>query len=470
MKHFLKRGIAASLILVLFGAGCTKGPDQATIDASKHITMNIWSVVDDADVYAPVLTDYHLQHPNVQINYRRLRLEEYDSELLNALAEDRGPDVFLIPHNAVNQYLPKIVPMPATTQMAYSVLTGTISKQQTWELHQDPSITLKAYKERFADAAITDTIRRVNVSTKPDTQDLQERLMAMPVSIDTMALYYNKDLLNAAGIPTPPTTWSQFQEQVKKLVKLDAKGNILQAAAGIGTAKNVERAVDLATVLMVQNGADMFDPSAGVMFTQIPPELNGQRDVPPAEQAMEFYTDFANPAKETYTWNANQPNSMDAFIQGQSAFFFGYAYQQPLIRASAPRLNLGVSALPQIEGNPVKNIANYWVWVVSKKSKNTDVGWNFLNFMAKPEESKKILDIMKRPAAQKSLLVDQLNDEQVGVFASQVLTAITWYTGNNVQVMEDALTQMVEDAASGTSPIPTALRDAADKINQTITF
>ena len=469
MKHFFRRGVTVALLLVTLGAGCTKGPSQATIDASKRIDMNVWSVVDDIDVYAPVMAAYRSAHPNIQINYRRLRLEEYEAALLNALAEDRGPDVFLIPHNAVGKYLPKIVPMPATTKMAYSVLTGTIKKEQTWELRSDPTITLKSYKEQFADAAIKDTIRRVNVSTKPDVVDFQERLLAMPVSIDTMALYYNKDLLNAAGIPTPPETWTEFQEQVKKLVKLDAKGAISQAAAGIGTANNVERGVDLATVLMVQNGTQMFDPSAGVTFTLIPPDLVG-REIPPAQQALEFYSDFANSSKETYTWNADMQNSMEAFIKGQSAFFFGYAYQQDLIRARAPRLNLGLSSLPQIEGNPVKNMANYWVWVVSKKSKNTDAAWNFLNFLAKPEESKKVLDIMKRPAARKALLVDQLNDERVGVFASQVLTAITWYTGNDVDVMEDALSKMIEDIAAGRAPISTALRDAADKINQTITF
>lgn len=470
MKLFLRRGLAVLLLLTFAGQGCTKGPSKETQAASRRIELNIWSVVDDSTVYDPVMAAYRQSHPNVQLNYRRLRLEEYESELLNALAEDRGPDIFLIHHNAVGKYLSKIVPMPASTRMAYSVVTGTIKKEQTWELRSEPTITLKAYKEQFADAAIKDTIRRVNVSTEVDKFDIQERLMAMPLAIDTMALYYNKDVLNAAGIPTPPTTWTEFQEQITKLVKLDTKGEIVQAAAGIGTAQNVERSVDLVTALMAQNGTQMFDPTVGVTFQQIPPELEGKRDIAPAQQALEFYTDFANPAKETYTWNNAQTNSMDAFIAGKTAFFFGYAYQQDLVRARAPKLNLGISALPQIEGNPVKNIANYWVWVVSKKSKNPDAAWNFLNFIASPTEAKKVLDIMKRPAARKALLVDQLDDERTGVFASQVLTAVTWYTGNNVDVMEEAMEQMIEDVISGGLPVSTAIRNAADKINQTITF
>ncbi len=458
------------MVVTLLGQGCTKGTSKETQEASRRLELNVWSVVDDLSVYETVLASYRQSHPNVLINYRRLRLEEYESELINALAEDRGPDVFLIHHNAVGKYLSKIVPMPAGTKMAFSVVTGTIKKQQTWELRSEPTITLKAFKEQFADAAVKDTIRRINVSKNPDVVDFQERLMAMPVSIDTMALYYNKDLLNAAGIPTPPVSWTEFQEQVKKLVKLDAKGDLIQSAGGIGTARTVERSTDLITALMVQNGTHMYEPSVGVTFVLLPPELEGKRDTPPSQQALEFYTDFANPAKETYTWNDKQGNSMDAFIEGRSAFFFGYAYQHDLIRARAPRMNLGLSALPQIEGNPIKNIANYWVWAVSKKSKNTDAAWNFLNFIAKPEESKKILDIVKRPSARKSMLVDQLNDERVGVFASQVLTAVSWYPGNNVDVMEEALKQMIDDVVTGELPVSTALRNAADKINQTISF
>jgi ABC-type glycerol-3-phosphate transport system substrate-binding protein len=221
---------------------------------------------------------------------------------------------------------------------------------------------------------------------------------------------------------------------------------------------------------MMQNGAVMTDPSGAPTFHLLPSELSGQRDEPPSYQALEFYTDFANPSKETYTWNGTLPNSLDAFVQGRSAFFFGYAYQQATIKARAPKLNLGITKLPQIEGNPVKNIGNYWMWTVSKKTKNADLAWNFLNFLAKPDETKKVLDKMSRPAARKSLLADQLENEQVGVFASQVLTAQTWYRGNNPKAMEDAFASMIDDVVAGVEPINRAVRNAADKVSQTFSF
>jgi ABC-type glycerol-3-phosphate transport system substrate-binding protein len=116
------------------------------------------------------------------------------------------------------------------------------------------------------------------------------------------------------------------------------------------------------------------------------------------------------------------------------------------------------------------NFANYWAWTVSKKSKNPDVAWNLLNFMIKPEEATKYLTAAKRPAADKSLLPAQLEDENVGVFASQVLTSQSWYRGVDPAAMEDAFKVMVNDVLSGIEDIPTAIRTAQEKINQTVKY
>lgn len=472
MKRTLARFFSAVTLLSLMGAGCTKGLSPETQKASQRVSLNVWGVVDDIDVYKSAFDAYRALHPNVVINFRRLRLEEYEDRLLNAFAEDRGPDLFLVHNTWVGKYVNKIVPMPASTKVAYAVVAGTLKKETTWELKSEPSITLRDFKDQYADAVIRDAVRLVTVpapgSTDPSATIRQERLLAAPIWMDTMALYYNKDILNAAGIPTPPEYWDQFQEQVKKITKLDADGGIVQSAVGMGTANNVERGTDLLTALMLQNGAQMAEANGNPTFANAPESVAGRREVPPAYQALEFYTDFANPAKETYTWNASQPNSLEAFIQGKTAFFFGYSYHFEQIRSRAPKLNVGVTKLPQIEGNPSKNIANYWMWVVSKKSVNQDLAWNLLNFVMKPDTSKKLLTDMKRPAARKGLLADQFADETVGVFASQVLTAQSWYRGNNVGVMEDAFATLIEAGLVGGQRVRDAMGFASNQIRQTL--
>ncbi|MFH1077659.1 MAG: extracellular solute-binding protein [Patescibacteria group bacterium] len=458
------------LLSLLAGQGCTKGLDSATQAASKRTDLTIWSVVDDVDVYQDIISDYRALHPYVTVNYRRFRLEEYEDALVNALAEDRGPDIFLVHDTWISKYLSKIEPMPLQTTTAFQRVVGTLKKETTYVLESEPSISVRSYKTNYPDAVIKDTVRTVNVSTDPEKRQLEQRIVAVPMSVDTLAMYVNKDLLNAAGIATVPKDWATFQQVIPRLVKQDTQGNLLQSGAALGTAYNVERMSDILSALMMQNGAEMSAEDGSPTFALIPPALKDVREEPPAYQALSFYTDFANPSKEVYTWNAAQPDSYQAFIQGKTAFFFGYSYHLPYIRAQAPKLNLGIAALPQIEGNPVMNMANYWTWTVSKKTKNRDLAWNFLNFMIKPAEATKYLTEAKRPAAEKSLLTAQLENEDVGVFAAQVLTAKSWYLGNDPGAMEDAFKMMVDNVLNGVEEIPTAIKNAQQKISQTVKY
>jgi len=472
--HFKRqalRAVCCLLLLSVLGAGCTKGPDAATLAASKKVELNVCGVIDDVDAYNAIFKDYRALHPNVTINFRRFRLEEYEDQLLNALAEDRGPDIFMIHNTWVGKYMPKILPMPLQVKTASESVQGTLKKELVWSLNTEPTVSIRQFKLDYPDVVASDFLRTVNVSTNPDKRDLQTRVVAIPLSVDTLAMYVNKDLLNTAGISTMPQNWDDFQTAVKKLVKQDDQGNIVQAGTALGRGTNVERAPDIIAALMMQNGAEMSAPDGTPTFNLIPAKLQGQRDVPPSVQALAFYLDFANPGKDVYTWDAKMPNSLNAFMQGKVAMFFGYNYDLPVIRAGAPKLNLGISQMPQIQGNPVVNYANYWAWTVSKKTKSTDLAWSLLNFMRKPEENKKFLDAAQRPAALRSQLGAQMESEDLGVFASQVLTAQSWYRGNDPKAMEDALVSLVEDAQGVELEKYTGLiSTAVDKISQTIPF
>lgn len=357
--------------------------------------------------------------------------------------------------------------MPASVKVAYAEVQGTISKEQTWVVRDEPLIVNREFRDAYADVVSGDLMQTINVSLIPDKPQYAERPMAIPVTVDTMAMYYNKDLMNAAGIPTPAQTWNDFPSQVEKMTKLDPDGVILQSGAAIGTHANISRATDLISVLMMQIGADMSTSEGAVTFQLIPERLQGTREEPPAFEAVRFYTDFTNPAKKTYAWNETMPNALDAFIQGRVGYYFGYSYDFPVIKARAPKLNFGVSSLPQIPENPVRNVANYWAFAVSKKAKNAAWAWHFLNFLAQETQTKLVVDAVKRPAARKALLSAQLNDEQVGVFASQVLTARTWYHGADPQSVDEAFSIMIRDVNAGTVTIRDAVRFAAEKIGQT---
>lgn len=469
MKKFT-RFVAGLLLVVLLGQGCTKGPTREVRELSERTEIDIWAVVDDNDVYGDILGTFRKLYPYATINYRRYRLEEYEEELLNAMAEDRGPDVFMVHNTWIGKYVPKIQPQPSSVKVAQQIVTGTVKKEVTLQVQDIKTVSPTALQREFVDVVPQDAIRTVDVSEGDSKEDLQERVVALPMSVDTLALYYNKDLLNAAGIATPPASWDEFQTQVRELVIMDETGQIVRAGAGFGTGENVERAPDIVSLLMMQNRTVMADEAGYPKFSRVPEELRNQVDEPPGVQALRFYTDFANPGKNVYTWNNDMPNSLDAFIQGTSAFFIGYSYSLPLIRSRAPKLNLGITEIPQIAGNPDVNYANYWLWTVSKKSETPDFAWHLVNYLTSEEQAPLYLEAAKRPAARRTLLKDQFDDPDIGVFASQVLTAKSWYRGVDPEAMEAAMIDMVDSVVEEGVEIRDALKLAVEKIEQTIRF
>ncbi|MFH1233543.1 MAG: extracellular solute-binding protein [Patescibacteria group bacterium] len=455
----------AFTFIITSGFGC-KLTDKKTQEALKPVTLNYWRVWDGPDAFEGILAEYKKLHPFVTINYKKLRYSEYEKELINALAEDRGPDIFSLPNAFIKKYQSKIAPMPATITMAYPVTKGTIKKEVVPEIRTAKSISLKEIKNNFVDVVYDDVVIKI---TDAKTSKAEKQIFGLPLFMDTMALYYNKDLFNNAGIAQPPSFWNtEFQQDVKKMTKQDIQGQIIQSGVALGGSANIDRYGDILSALMMQNGAVMMNDNEQVVFDKIPEAFKQQRYAPGIE-ALRFYTDFANPAKEVYSWNKNLENSLTMFTQGKLAMLFGYSYQLPQIRSLAPKLNFGIAKLPQIEGNPQSiNFANYWLETVSNKSKNVDIAWDFIQFATRQEQAKLYLDATKRPTALRSLINSQLDDIDTSVFAEQVLTAKSWYKGADANAMETIIGEMIDAVVAGQDKIENIINLGARKVQQTV--
>ena len=452
-----KKIIAFSLLLIFVltaGFGC-KTTNTATKEASEPITLTFWQAFDDSDAFTEIIAKYQALHPNITIEYKKFRYEEYENELLNAWAEDRGPDIFAVQNTWIKKYQTKITPMPAEITMAYQVETGTVKKETVTQLKTVKSLTTRELKNNFPDIVSSDVILE------------DGNIYGLPLSIDTLVLFYNRDLLNSAGITNAPLYWNkEFQQNVKKLTKQDPKKGIVQSGVALGTSKNINRFSDILSVLMMQNGAVMTNGNQ-ITFQAMPETMTGNYN--PGLEALRFYTDFANPNKEVYCWNNDMPNSLEAFTSGSLAMFFGYSFNIEQIRAQAPKLNFGIAKLPQIEGNSLEvNFANYWVDTVSKKSKHPNEAWDFIQFLTKEENAKLYLAKTKKPTALKSLISSQKDDEDLGVFAEQILSAKSWYHGKSISNAESAIGEMIDAALATPDMIQEILSNGANKVQQTI--
>ncbi|MEK7615457.1 MAG: extracellular solute-binding protein [Patescibacteria group bacterium] len=456
--NFFKKPLALLLLVTVFlGAGCG-GPSKAQTAATKPVSIKIWRTFDSNESFGEIMAAYQAVHRNVSFEYRQLRTEEYKDELLHAFAEGKGPDIFSIHNTWIGEYENLIQPMPKSVQIGYSETRGSIKKETVYVLKEEPTMSMRTLKSDFVDVVTHDVVRFYKAN---ELTEAKESIFALPLSVDTLALYYNKDLLNAANIPEPPTTWTQFQEQVPKLTRIGQKDNVIQSGAAIGTSKNVERASDILNLLMLQNGVKLANDNGISTFTS--KESGGDL----AEDAVRFYTDFANPLKQVYTWNGQEPNSFEAFANGKTAFFFGYSYHAPLLKARSPKLNWAITPMPQIEGGKTVNYANYWVETVAKSSDVSDWAWDFIQFATSKDRVTSYLKKAQKPPARRALINDQLEDETLSTFASQTLTAQSWYLGKNAQVAEQAFLDLIDQALKG-EDILVGLSKTEVKVNQTL--
>ena len=465
----IKRRIIAIFIIFSFlttaGFGC-KTTDKATEEAMQPITLEYWRVFDGPDAFEDIISAYEALHPYITINYKKLRYAEYEQALLEAWADGEGPDIFSIQNTWVDKYESKIEPMPEYTSAVYMTEQGSIKTEVVPELQKEKSLTLKEIKNNFVDVVYDDAVKEV---IDEDTDKVSEEVMGLPLSVDTLAMFYNKDLLNNAGVALPPSYWNEeFQEIVKETTLQNTKGLIIQSGTALGGSDNVERSFDILSALMMQNGAEMMDESGSVLFNTIPDTFKSEK-YNPGLDALRFYTDFANPSKEVYCWNNTMDNSIDLFSRGKVALVFGYSYHLPVIKANAPKLNFGVAKLPQIEGSLSEvNYANYWLETVSKRSENSNEAWNFVQFATKAEQAAKYLAATGKPTALRSLIETQTDDLEIGPFAEQVLTAKSWYHGANVLSAEEIVNEMIDSAVAGEEDIDDVINLGARRVQQTI--
>lgn len=457
-------GMLLGATLLMTGAGCLGGGAAPT---STKMTLNVWGVFDDTDAWKTLIEKYHVVHPNVTVQYTKLRFEDYQDELIRAIAEGKGPDVMAVHNTWLGGFTNLLAPMPDAVNVTRLETQGTLRKESVLVATSQATMSMKALKQNFVPAVIDDVVMPYLANAKADPVD---KIYALPMAMDTLALFYNQDLLNAAGIPQPPATWKDFQEAVKSLTKIDTMGKVLQSGVGLGTSENVERASDILSVLMMQNGVEMVDERGRVTLNDVPDGT--PRGQEPGVDAVRFYTDFANPTKEVYTWNPTMPSSLDAFVNGQVGMFLGYSYHLPIIRTLAPKLNVAVAALPQIstaDQTRQVNYGNYWAEGVSKDSKYQDYAWDFVLFATNEANVGTYLADAKKPTALRSLIASQLNDEDLGVFASQLLTARTWYRGTDANAQEHAMNTLIDEFLGNTySDDPQkALDTAARVISQT---
>src|SRR3989344_3923552 len=181
-------------------------------------------------------------------------------------------------------------------------------------------------------------------------------IIAIPFITDPLVLYSNSDLLVTGGYPNSPKYWDEVERMAETLKLMDPSGSISIASIALGTYRNIENAKAIMSALIMQKTNTQGVTQETIVGLGTDNELRSLlassygRNRAPALEALDFYTEFANPAEADYTWNGSFSSARQAFTQGQLVMYIGFASEEPLIRNMNPNLNYVVTALPQARG------------------------------------------------------------------------------------------------------------------------
>lgn len=411
-------GIAILSIVALTGFGCKPRNQAGGVFDASNVELIVWGLWQTSEQMSPILASFE-QTTGAKVAYKKISsVAEYERELLQALAEGRGPDIFVIHHTWPLNRTAILQPAPVNV------------------------VDERAVREEFVDTVAEDVI-------------ILGQVYALPVSVDTLALYYNKDILASTGVARPPQTWQELQQIVERITQVSRLGTIDQSAAALGTAQNISRAADIMQLLFMQSGLDIADPA----------DYQVSLSTDAGERALTFYTDFANKSKKVYTWDLLQDYSIDSFAEGESAMMVNYSYLIPTITAKNPRLRFAIAPVPQIADSQTVNFAAYWPFAVSKQSPNPAAAWRFIRHLTNTESAAQLNQSQQTPPARRDGVEALKRDPILGVFADQALTARSWPRGDVVAI-DAIVSTMIDSVITGAATIDASLRVAEAQLDR----
>jgi ABC-type glycerol-3-phosphate transport system substrate-binding protein len=287
----------------------------------------------------------------------------------------------------------------------------------------------------------------------------------IPFLVDPLALFSNRAILASSGIAKPPASWEALTGLVPKVALLTSSRQITRGLIALGTYDNVRNARGILSSLFLQTGIRPSSYSTtGALSANLSNAGSGTR---PGQAVLGFYTQFADPSKVSYTWNASLPDSAQAFLAGDLALYIGYVSEARFLKAANPNLDFAVAPLPQpatAKGRSVYGLV--YALMIPRGAKNAASAYQVALLLTSQaaQASSAAATTGLAPAALAEL-ANVPADPTAAVAYAEALYAGGWLSPAPVDV-DSVFSGMIGNVISGRSTPETALANAERSLNQ----
>lgn len=378
-------------ILILFGLAIVGGVIAFSVykgSGGQTIDLSVWGVMPQTTWNAWYSSSPIAQNNLYRITYTTVSEQNFDNELINALAEGRGPDIVIAFHDRLLKNQTKLLPIPYT------------------------SFSKRDYQNTFIDAS------SALMTTEGE--------IAVPLLIDPLVLFHNKDTFASYSLVEPPTLWEQMYPLAQGMTVKDPKsGNIVKSAVPLGSFSNILYAKDILATMIFQAGGKIVSDTEGFITATLSDSFGAP--YPPANSALLFFTEFSNPAKVFYTWNRSLSDSLSKFSAGDSAMYVGYASDLKKIRDKNPNLVFDASFLPQATGaTKAITYGKMLSMAVPRGTEKWSSAFGAIFEMMSPQSVDGLYQTLRLPPARRDLLKNSPEDPFEAVFFDSAIRAFAW--------------------------------------------
>jgi len=319
------------------------------------IRYSIWGDPQEIASQTAIAEAFHAANPNITVDVDVSDWDAYWDKLQTGLAANAAPDVFAMDGPLFPDY------------QSRDVL-----------LDLKPMIDRDGYDlTQLADQGVAD------FTTADGGQ------FGLPRDLNTIVLYYNKAMFDAAGIPYPDDTWdwAKLTEVAKQLTKDDNNDGKVDQWGFYTETTDME---NFWLSAVWQNGGDVLAP-------------DGKSTVLDTDQAaggIQFLQDLIWKDK-VMPDPAVSAETGDAFEQGQAAMEANGSWLVPTHTAAG--LNFGVAPLPKGPAGRFTSV-NPTGAVVYKGSPAPDAAWEFVKYLASPAAQEQLMQLKASLPVNKEVL------------------------------------------------------------------
>lgn len=182
---------AAAILLASCGTPSTPTAQPAGGAAPVELTFMMWGAPEELAVWNQIVQDFQAQNPNIKVNVEVSDWDAYWEKLKTMLAASTPPDLFA---------------MDAPLYLDYQS-RGVLKNLQPY-LDKNPDLLQDVYPQTL------------------QAYQTPDGYFGLPRDFQTIVLFYNKDMFDAAGVayPTADWTYDDLRAAAQKLTK-DTNGD-----------------------------------------------------------------------------------------------------------------------------------------------------------------------------------------------------------------------------------------------------